>query len=78
MMANTAIQSIAPWTLTRSTSPIQGVGWSAAIRMDSRPEQTADDYQFSNLTGSNWVGLFSTEASTADWRRLSLLAGTSK
>lgn len=35
-------------------------GWSAAIRMDSRPEQTADDYQFSNLTGSNWVALTAT------------------
>ncbi|MGN6692143.1 MAG: spermidine synthase [Sphingopyxis sp.] len=45
-------------------------GWSAAIRMDSPPEQTADDYQFSNLTGSNWVALTATPA------RLAQLTGT--
>jgi len=44
-------------------------GWSAAIRMDSPPEQRLDNYEFSNLTGSNWVAL------TATPRRLAQLTG---
>ena len=34
--------------------------WSAAIRMDPSPDAGTPDYDFSNLTGSNWVAMTAT------------------
>ncbi|WP_374526593.1 spermidine synthase [Sphingopyxis sp.] len=41
-------------------------GWAAAIRMDSPPEERPDIYDFSNLTGSNWVALTATPGRLAE------------
>ena len=43
--------------------------WSAAIRMDPSPDAGTPDYDFSNLTGSNWVAM------TATPQRLTQLTG---
>ena len=47
-------------------------GWSAAIRLDSPPEEDPGRPDFSNLTGSNWVAL------TATPERLAQLTGPLK
>ena len=45
-------------------------GWSAAIRLDTPPEEHSSRPDFSNLTGSNWVAL------TATPGRLAQLTGS--
>lgn len=37
-------------------------GWSAAIRMDTRPDELSSRYDIGALTGSNWVALTATPA----------------